>query len=177
MQILVLTATAMTTALITGLFYAYSCSVNPGLHQLPDWAYLAAMQSINRAILNPTFFLSFIGTLVLLPICTWMHYSQPISVRFWLLLLASVLYAIGVVGVTVAGNVPLNEGLDAVSLGKASPDELKACRLAFEQPWNRLHAIRTITCVVTLLLVVATCLSRGETTESATVGPGRVRLP
>ena len=170
MQTLILAGTAVTTALITGLFYAYSCSVNPGLHQLPDWAYLAAMQSINRAIQNPTFFLSFMGTLVLLPVCTWMHYSQPTSVRFWLLLLASVLYAVGVFGVTVAGNVPLNNGLDAMSLGQASPDELTAYRSAFEQPWNRLHTIRTMTCVVTLILVVAACLSRGETTDSTIVG-------
>lgn len=168
MQTIVLTSSAVTTALIAGLFYAYSCSVNPGLHQLPDGAYLAAMQSINRAILNPVFFLSFLGTLVLLPVSTWMHYSQPVSVRFWLLLLASALYAIGVFGVTVAGNVPLNDALDAASLGQASPDELTAYRTAFEQPWNRLHTIRTVACVVTLILVIAACLSRAETTDSST---------
>ena len=169
MQNIVLTSTAMTTALITGLFYAYSCSVNPGLHQLPDSAYLAAMQSINRAILNPAFFLSFLGTLVLLPICAWLQYSQPTSVRFWLFLLASVLYAFGVFGVTVAGNVPLNDALDTLSLNQASPDELRAYRSAFEQPWNRLHAIRTTTCIVTLLLVVVACLSRAPITNHETL--------
>lgn len=160
MHTFILISTSLTTALIAGLFYAYSFSVNPGLHQLSDLAYLTAMQSINRAILNPGFFLSFGGTLVLLPISTWMHYSPSPSIRFWLLLLASVLYALGVFGVTVSGNVPLNEALDAVSLEQATPDKLAVYRSAFEQPWNRLHNIRTVASITTLILVLAACLSR-----------------
>src|SRR5206468_9628718 len=81
---IILLATATTTALIAGLFYAYSCSVNAGLGKLSDAAYLAAMQSINREILNPLFFMSFMGTLLLLPVCTWVHYSKPVSLRFYL---------------------------------------------------------------------------------------------
>lgn len=56
--------TALTTALIAGLFYAYSCSVNPGLGNLPDKEYILTMQSINIAIINPVFMLSFIGTVI-----------------------------------------------------------------------------------------------------------------
>lgn len=51
--ILVLTATA--TALIAGFFYAFFCSVNSGLGQLTNNEYLAAMQSINKSVLNPVF--------------------------------------------------------------------------------------------------------------------------
>ena len=107
--ILIITATA--TALIAGLFYAWSCSVVPGLARLNDAEYLASFQAMNRAILNPVFFASFMGTLVLLPLCTYLHYT-PGSVRFMLLLAASILYAVGVFGVTMAGNVPLNDMLD-----------------------------------------------------------------
>src|SRR5438105_15298485 len=89
---IILLATATTTALIAGLFYAYSCSVNPGLGRLPDNEYLAAMQSINRAILNPVFFMSFMGTLLLLPLSTYLHYRQPNRSLFYLLLMATILY-------------------------------------------------------------------------------------
>ena len=73
----ILVVTATCTALIAGLLYAYSCSVIPGLKSLPDAEYIVTMQSINKAIQNPVFFISFMGTLVLLPITTYMNYSQP----------------------------------------------------------------------------------------------------
>jgi uncharacterized membrane protein len=35
-KITVLAITAITTALAAGLFYSYSCSINPGLARVPD---------------------------------------------------------------------------------------------------------------------------------------------
>src|SRR5687767_787996 len=102
-----LLAAAFTTALIAGLFYGYSCSVNGALGRLPDAGYLAAMQSINRVILNPLFFMSFMGALILLPLSTWLHYTNPVSLRFYFLLGATLAYGIGTFGVTMIGNVPL----------------------------------------------------------------------
>ncbi len=64
---IILVFTATTTALIAGLFYAWSCSVTLGLARLPDTVYIAFMQATNKAILNPVFFISFIGTAILLP--------------------------------------------------------------------------------------------------------------
>ena len=114
-NIILLIATTL-TALITGLFYGYSCSVNLGLGRLPDREYLAAMQSINKEILNPLFFASFLGTLVLLPLSTYLHKGQPVSSQFTLLLIATLIYAIGVIGITFFGNVPLNDTLAKVNL-------------------------------------------------------------
>lgn len=159
---IVLIVTATTTGLIAGLFYAYSCSVNLGLGKLPDSAYLAAMQSINKAILNPVFFASFIGTLILLPLCTYLHYKQPLSPKFVILLIATMLYLAGVFGVTIFGNVPLNEGLARFDLSAASMEDISRERITFEQPWNRLHQIRTIASVVTLVLVIIACVSNSN---------------
>ena len=144
------------TALIAGLFYSYSCSVNIGLGRLPDDAYLRAMQSINRAILNSWFFASFIGTLILLPICTWMFYThEAASTGFYLMLAATLVYLIGVFGVTIFGNVPLNEALDKYEIGISLPGELKVRRVQFEKPWNNLNLVRTIGAVISLLLTLA----------------------
>lgn len=156
---LLLGAAATTTALMAGLFYAYSCSVSPGLGRLSDAAYLAAMQSINRAILNPVFFAGFLGTLLLLPLSAWVHYSQPVSGRCLLLLGASVVYVVGVFGVTMLGNVPLNEALDSFALQTASVTELAAQRTAFEIPWNRFNTVRTIASLIAVILIIAACLA------------------
>jgi uncharacterized membrane protein len=152
---------ALLTALITGLFYAYSCSINNGLGRLPDTEYMKSMQSINRAILNPLFFASFMGTVLILPVCTWFTYKTGgASMAFYLILAAAIIYIAGVFGVTIAGNVPLNNALDKFNITAASAEEIKAQRDAFEIPWNRLHTIRTIACVVSLLLTLASVLTR-----------------
>jgi uncharacterized membrane protein len=154
---------AFTTALIAGLFYSYSCSVNAGLGKLPDAGYLAAMQSINREILNPLFFMSFMGTLIFLPVGTWLQYSNPVSTRFYLMLAATLVYAIGTFGVTILGNVPLNNALDGFQLQSSSPDLLHQQRELFEKPWNRLHSIRTIANAIALILVLLACIVKSET--------------
>jgi uncharacterized membrane protein len=158
MHTFVLIVVAITTALIAGLFYAYSCSVNPGLSRLSDAQYIAAMQSINRAIVNPLFMLSFMGTLVMLPLSVYLHYGVPVMDRFYLLLVATVIYAVGVFGVTIFGNVPLNNALDKVNLQLLSSEELYTKRMIFEGPWNNLHRIRSIASFLTLLCVVLACL-------------------
>jgi uncharacterized membrane protein len=153
-QQLVMIAAATATALIAGLFYAYSCSVNIALGKLSDEGYIAAMQSINREIQNPLFFTSFMGTLLLLPICTWTQYRAGGSPVFFLLLAATAIYIIGTFGVTMAGNVPLNEALDKFNLQAATAEEIARQRVQFEIPWNRLHAIRTVCSFVSLVLVL-----------------------
>lgn len=154
---LFLLVTALASGLIAGLFYSYSCSVNPGLGALSDAGYLAAMQSINRAILNPVFFFSFMGTLLLLPLSTYQHFGT--GSRFYLLLAAAAVYVIGSFGVTMFGNVPLNDALDKMNLAGASAQELAAHRLRFEVPWNRLHAVRTYASVLSFVLVLLACLT------------------
>lgn len=154
----ILLLTALTTALIAGLFYAYSCSVNIGLSSLPDREYLSAMQAINAAILNTWFFASFMGTLVLLPLSTWLQFSIGDHTRFYLLLAAAVVYIIGVFGVTVMGNVPLNEQLASAHLQTLSAQTISDLRNAFEKPWLQYHLIRTVAAAITLVLVLTSCL-------------------
>lgn len=159
LQTISLTGAALTTGLIAGLFYAYFCSVNPGLHQLADAEYLTAMQSINRAILNPVFFISFLGAPILLVLGTWLQYSPTISLRCWFLGGAAVVYLLGVVGVTGMGNIPLNEALDSLNLSALSPEELASQRSTFEGPWNSLNTTRTVASILSFVLVLIACIN------------------
>ncbi len=147
---LILLLSTVSTALIGGLFYAYSCSVIPGLTRLSDLSFLQAMQSINRAILNPLFFASFMGTLIFLPISVWFFKDNPTV--FYLLLAAALLYFGGVFLVTVIGNVPLNDLLDGTDLTKLDTAGLSALRNKFEPSWNLFHRIRTIASFICIVL-------------------------
>jgi len=156
---IILIITATTTALIAGLFYAYSCSVNSGLGRLSDAGYIAAMQSINKAILNPLFFFSFMGTAILLPVSSFLHYDSTLSHRFLFLLTATLIYLIGGLGVTMFGNVPLNEALANFNLLSASEEAIAAQRAKFEDRWNNLNTIRTISSTLSIILVIIACLA------------------
>lgn len=155
----VLLTAAFLTALLAGLLFAYSCSVNLGLHRLSDVAYLSAMQEINQAIQNPAFFACFMGPVLLLPFSTWLHFGRPATRLFRCLLAATVLYLAGTFGVTMLGNVPLNEALANFDIAHASPEALMRQRAAFEAPWNSFHLIRTGASMVSLLLILIGILS------------------
>lgn len=156
MTTVLLLITAVLTALIAGLFYAYSCSVVLGLGKLSNMEYLRSMQSINREILNPVFFISFMGTAVLLPVTTFLFKGEQPAFLF--LLLASAAYLIGVFGVTIAGNVPLNDMLDQFDINGATEEAVKQMRDRFENRWNFLNNIRTVFSVISIALVVCACI-------------------
>lgn len=149
------------TGLSAGLFYAWSVSVIPGTRKITDTSYLETMQSINRAIQNPAFFLIFFGSMVLLCTCTVYHFTES-KIIFWLLLSSSILYFIGTLGVTVMGNVPLNNELDALNLGELTMDKIIQFRNYFETKWNQLHLIRTISSLISFLLVVLALLIQSK---------------
>ena len=79
----------MLTGLSAGLFYAWAVSVIPGTKRVPDTVYLETMQAINRAILNPAFYLIFFGSLFLLVVSTIQQFQAGLS--FWLMLAATLI--------------------------------------------------------------------------------------
>jgi len=87
-----------------------------------------------------------------LPVATWMHRGD--SVQCGLLLAASVVYIVGVLGVTMAGNVPLNEALDRFDAGTATVAQMARQRELFEGPWMALHSWRSVAAVVSFMLSV-----------------------
>lgn len=153
-QNLSLFLTILFSGLVAGLLYSYSCSVNPGLKALTNKEYLSAMQSINRSIQNPLFFLSFMGLLLLLPLCCWFAWMQQVNISFTLVLTAALIYFIGVFAVTVFGNVPLNNELENFNIINATEAGMADMRSKFESQWVKWHSVRTIASVVSFGLLV-----------------------
>ncbi len=148
------------TGLSAGLFYAWSVSVIPGTRKIMDPTYMEAMQSINRAILNPAFFLIFFGSLILLATNTIQQYQNGLT--FWLMLAATLTYLIGTFGVTAFGNVPLNDTLDALNLNNLNAEQISQFRQNYEVKWNQLHTIRTVFAVLSFLLSLIAVFSHSK---------------
>lgn len=149
----VLFGSVVLTGLSAGLFYAWSVSVIPGTQRVADVTYLQTMQSINKAILNPAFYLIFFGSIVFLSIAS-IYEIHTRSLTFWLLLFSSILYLVGTIGVTGLGNVPLNNQLDILTLAEMQKDKIEEFRKLYEVNWNRLHMVRTVFAVVSFILTV-----------------------
>ncbi len=157
---IVLLLAALAIALMAGLFYNWTTAIIPGLQKLADKEYISAMQAFNRSIQNPLFFLAFFGAAALLPLCSYLYYQLPLSKSFYLILTAAILYVAGVMVITVAGNIPLNNMLDRFDVATASPAEITRVRQLFEAKWNSLNTIRTLSSFISLVLVLLTCMMR-----------------
>lgn len=138
-----LIAATMTMGLMAGVFGLYSHTIMPGLRRTDDRTFVGAFQSIDRAILNPWFMASFLGALVLTALAAALHLgADDRSVLAWVAA-ALVLY-FAVVVITLAVNVPLNDGLKAAG----DPDrigDLAAVRARFgEARWAAWNLVRTL---------------------------------
>jgi len=157
---IVLILSAITTGLIAGLFFGYQVSVIPAFKTLSDANYIAAMQAINVTIPQDPFFeFNFLGAAIFLPVAAYLHRSTPGSRLFPLLVVATILYIVGTLGVTMVANVPLNDTLAAFSLHSSTPQQAAIARVAFEDPWNTWNLIRTLASIGALVLVIVASLS------------------
>jgi len=158
MNTIILIIATLSSGLMAGLFYSWSISVTPGLAKMSDENYLQAFQSMNRAILNPAFFIFFFGLVVLLPLLTYLHYQSPVDAKFWYIISATIFYMIGIMTVTIFGNVPMNNTLEALQIESMDLEKMASFRLGFESKWNKLNMIRTICSSLAFVSLIIACL-------------------
>jgi len=131
----------------SGLLFIFTFAVNPGLSRLNEEEYFRAMKYINIVILNPIFFLVFMGPLITMPLLTYMSWND--SNTFILILLSAILYLLGVLFITSIKNVPLNNKLEKLNL-----TEFKGVFIWYRKPWNFWHNIRTFFGITSFLMLI-----------------------
>jgi uncharacterized membrane protein len=137
-----LPAAVVTMGLLAGLFYAYACSVIPGLSNASDRSFVDAMQQINKAIENPVFFLTFLGAPAL---AVWALVAErrggDAEAARWIA--AAVVLAVVGWLVTFAFNIPLNDDLEHAG-NPAQIADVGAVLDDFEAPWVAWNIVRTV---------------------------------
>ena len=78
---------------------------------------------------------------------------------FWLFICILLIYWAGVFGVTVFGNIPLNEILDKTNLESITLEEIKTLRESIELKWNNYNLIRCISSGITFILLIVSFLT------------------
>lgn len=131
---------ALGCGLVGGVFFAFSAFVMKALERLPPAQGIAAMQSINVAVINPLFMTAFFGTAaacVTLVIISLLDWDRPgAALNF----VGSLLYLFGTILVTIVFNVPRNEALAGVDPASAAGARIWAGYLT---RWTILNHVRT----------------------------------
>ncbi len=137
------------SALVAGVFFAFSSFVMDALARLPGKAGIEAMQSINVVVINRSFLGAFIGTAVLslaaIPVAV-LSWGQPWAPFH---LAGGLVYLVGSFFVTGLGNVPLNDELAAVDAG--APDAERVWR-RYVRRWTVLNHVRGVASALAALL-------------------------
>lgn len=130
---------ALGSALNAGLFFIFSNAIMRAFDDLPAAGAVAAMNSINRVILNPLFLLVFFGTALLCLVLLVGQLDSPLVV------IGALLYLIGSIGFTMVRNVPLNDKLARVS---PSDTDLETQWRDYRGPWTRWNHVRAVACLL-----------------------------
>jgi uncharacterized membrane protein len=140
--ILVLTVlAALGSGLIGGVFFAFSNFVMAALARLAPPQGIAAMQSINVAVLNPGFLGAFVGTALLSAVLAVAGFFDLDETESILRIVGGALYLIGTFLVTGALNVPRNDALAAVDPNSAEGADVWK---RFLSEWTTWNTVRTI---------------------------------
>ncbi len=146
---------ALGCGLMGGVFFAFSAFVIKALSRLPPGEGMAAMQSINIAVINPWFMVVFLGTaatsfLALIAAARRLH--EPGAVY---LLVGGVLYIVGSVLVTMVFNVPRNNALAALARTDPNAAGLWAGYVAGWTAWNHVRTIAAIAAAAAFSIALA----------------------
>ena len=154
------TTALLGSALVGGIFFAFSSFVMKALARVPSEEGIGAMQSINVVVLNPSFLGVFMGTAVVslgaggLALAGWGRPSAPFFLG------GALFYLVGTYLVTLRGNVPLNNQLAALSATDPAARDVWEHYLSRWTMWNH---VRTAAAIVAALLYTLGLMQSGGT--------------
>lgn len=138
------------TGLMAGIYFAFSVFVMQSLAQLPAHEGVRAMNAINAVIVKTMFLpLFFISSIAHLGLFIFVLMTETEST--FLLGGAGAVYVLGMFFTTLLGNVPLNNRLAKYrDVSEKQTDVWND----YLQRWVRLNHIRTVSCTVSMVLML-----------------------
>jgi len=142
---------ALGSAIIGGVFFAFSNFIMKALERIPTPAGIAAMQDINVTVLNLGFMLFFMGTAfvsVALGVNAVVHWPQAGAIYA---LGGGLVYVVGCFLVTIVFNAPRNN-----RLAKVDPLSEEGARVwkDYVKSWTMWNHVRTVACLIAAVLFV-----------------------
>lgn len=154
-QLAVLLA-ALLCSLVAGLVLTFAIVVMPGIRTLGDLDFLKSFKAMDRVIQNnqPIFMLVWLGSALVLLGSTVLGIWRLEGLDRVLLVVACVIYMVGVQVPTVTINIPLNNRLQSQDLDTMTESALLATTEMFESRWLRWNTVRTVIATLTTVLLL-----------------------
>jgi uncharacterized membrane protein len=155
-----LVLSALLCALVAGFVFAFASVVMPGIQMLNDRDFLRAFKAIDLVIQRnqPLFMLVWVGSVFALVIAALLSFWHLAGVDHLLLLLASVIYLLGVQLPTATINIPLNNQLQKLDLDAVNDSAISDARVRFEERWVKWNRIRTVLAALASALLIVLAL-------------------
>jgi uncharacterized membrane protein len=157
---LVLIAATLTMGLMAGVFAIFSNAIMPGLHKTDDRTFVAAFQSIDRAIINPAFMVTFLSPLALSALATLLHLTDEGRPLLPWIVVAFVLYLLVFV-ITIRVNVPRNNEIKAAGDVDRLTDPHTVRERFDEARWVRWNHARAFASIVAFGLLAWALVESG----------------
>jgi len=152
----VLMSSAFLCSLVAGLLFAFATVVMPGIRCLGNGDFIRSFQVMDRVIQNnqPLFVVVWVGSALALITAAVLGVWQLRGADRLLLIIAALVYLLGVQLPTFTINIPLNNRLQKLDVGTMAETTRKREREHFESRWNRWNVIRAACASVTSILLV-----------------------
>ncbi|MGR3547942.1 MAG: anthrone oxygenase family protein [Roseovarius sp.] len=152
LELTIFGGTAVGMALVSGVFLAFSDFVMRSLRRASPTVGIEAMQLINREVYGSAFLVALLG---LVPVSGVLAVYAVLRIEGlasgWFVAGAAI-YGIGVVLVTMLGNVPMNRRLDLMA---AEAVETRDYWQHYARRWTRLNHLRTLASALAAAAFVA----------------------
>ncbi|MFJ4961273.1 DUF1772 domain-containing protein [Streptomyces sp. NPDC088729] len=147
MTSLFLVLAVIVNGLYAGFMVTFLVAVMPGLAELTDQQFTAAMRRFNEKVPGPAFLVLFLGVIALPTAALIAGLGEHDGVA-GPAIAGALVCAVAGHAVTIAGNIPLNN-----ALARSEGGDDSAARTAFESRWNTLHQVRTAFSLVACALL------------------------
>ncbi len=132
---------ALACAVIAGVFLAFSDFVMRSLDRTSAGGGIEAMQIINREVFRTIFMVLLIGMAVIAPVLAVFAIQTQQGSSLIAIITASVIYSVGVFGVTLGFNVPKNKRFDRLAARGTEVEDY--WRQEFFPGWTFWNHVRT----------------------------------
>lgn len=149
-----LIAATLGSGMMAGLFCSFSSFIMQALSEIPHSSGIAAMQAINRVIVKPSFLLVFWGTGLADALAVGFGWQQLNNTALIWSIAGGVIYVTGILFITIAFNIPLNNRLESVDPKSTEGSRVWETYLIIWVRWNHVRSIAAIASTLCLSIAV-----------------------
>ncbi len=135
--------------IMAGFFGTYSANVNLAMLQMDGATYATVQSALNRNVRHTLFFFFFFSPPLLCFLTLFAAWSARKQGWFWCMVIAAIVYALGIIIFTQQVNLPLNAYTESWN-----PNALPTDWTSVRERWNAANLLRSVVSMGAFMLAV-----------------------